>query len=71
MNFDEVDELLDVQEVDHIGLLNYRENRIQDRTNHFEKWNYLEFYQRFRLRKNTVMFELDLIENNIRHRTHL
>lgn len=43
--------------------------RIRDRVDHFEIWNELEFFNRFRMTKNTASIVLELIQYTIQSRT--
>ena len=50
--------------------LSLRKRRVvRERINHFEKWDYKEFFQRFRLSKRTVENLIEELDNVLRHPT--
>lgn len=52
-----------------IIVLARRAKIIRPRTDHFQKWLDQEFIDRFRLSTDTTLFVLDLIKDQISHRT--
>lgn len=46
-----------------------REKRIQFRTNHFNYWDDIEFFDRFRMSKNSAYIVLEQIRSQIENAT--
>lgn len=71
-NYFEDDTDFEDEEFDHLAemIAFPRQQRIfRPRTDHFNWWRDDEFFNRFRLSKNTVRFIVDLIGDQIRSRT--
>lgn len=56
--------------IDLIDAINpNREYNIKPRIDHFNYWNDVEFFNRFRFSKDTVTFLLNLIDGDLQNRT--
>lgn len=71
-DFNEIDDILEIEEAEIINIINpeYRQYIVRERPDHLNIWNDSEFFNRFRLSKETVLAILELIEEEIRHKTN-
>ncbi|KAK4883042.1 hypothetical protein RN001_006361 [Aquatica leii] len=69
---DFINEAFEVEEIEVINDINpdRRQYTINERINHFEIWDDLEFFRRFRLKKGTVERLLQQIEHDLIHPTN-
>ncbi|XP_031327365.1 putative nuclease HARBI1 [Photinus pyralis] len=68
MYFHELDDEIEMQEIEDLGL-NRQRYMVRERQDNFHGWNEEQFFNRFRVTKNTALHINGLIEDNIRHRT--
>jgi hypothetical protein len=67
-----IDMLEDVGEEDYYNRIPRTRGptKIRDRINHFDKWDGMEFFERFRMSKDTAHLVLNLIEESLRSKTN-
>lgn len=70
MHFEELDDEIERQEIEDLGLLKVRKPyNVLNRYDNFNMWDDIEFYNRFRVKKYTAVDLLQQIEDRIKHRT--
>lgn len=61
------DDVDDINDIDENDIMNYIPRMIYEREDHFHNFSENKFFERFRLKKNTVLQVLQLIENRLEY----